>query len=466
MDTSDASFSSIGLVDNFAFAQICPEGITFEWDAVTDAESYDVYLLGEKFMEVVGNSTTTSMLITVEDPTVTLWAAIVAKNETEGWSSRRTVAIVNEGGLLNCPLANDVGALEITNNPDDFLIFCSDIEGVIVSGVLSNTGTDPQSNFEVSYQLGNQPVVTEMYTGSLIPGEEVDFVFDTVLEIPNTGSFTLAMSANLTGDQNEFNDVASLEVFALVDATPLDYEQDFDTDGITPSGWSIINPDNNLTWSEAIGILGSDGAITNAAVVNNFAYGDPGQEDFLVTEFFDLNVDAAMLEFDLAKAQWNSQLIDRLIVEISVDCGESFFSIYDKTDLELSTLPDYNPTDAWAPTSTDEWRTEQIDLTPYLGETVLFRFVNVTGFSNNTYIDNIRLNQDQTLSIEENTVLLDIKLYPNPVTDNVFITLDDQTLADTSIVVSNSLGQTLQKISNQELGKSCLLYTSPSPRDS
>ena len=449
MDTSDASFSSVEQVENFAFAQICPDGITFEWDAVANAESYDVYLLGEKFMEVAGNSTTTSITIAVEDPTEVLWAAIVAKNDTEGWSSLRTVAIDSDGGLLNCPLANDIAALEITNNPDDFLIFCSDVDGVIVSGVLSNTGTDAQSDFEVSYQLDDQPAVTEMYTGSLIPGEQIDFTFDTVLMIPSTGSFNLSIAANLTGDQNEFNDVASLEIFALVDATPLDYLQEFETDGITPSGWSIINEDDNLTWAEAIGILGIDGAITNTAFVNNFAYNDIGQEDFLITEFFDLDVNSAMLEFDLAKAQWNEVLVDRLIVEISSDCGETFTSIYDKTGLELSTLPNFNTTDAWAPSSPNDWRTEKIDLASFLGETVLFRFVNITGWSNNTYIDNVRL--VQTLGLEDN-LLSDFKLYPNPARDIVNVTLNDQIALDVSITIINGLGQTIKTISNQELG--------------
>ena len=451
IDTSDANFSSIELVENFAFSQICPEGITFEWDPVTDAESYDIYLLGERYMEVVGSSTTTSTTISVDNPTEILWAAIVAKNETEGWSSRRTVAIDSDGGLLNCPLANDVAALEVTNNPDDFLILCSNSDGIIISGLLSNTGTNPQSNFEVSYQLDNQTMATEMYTETLLPGEEVNFDFDTLLVIPNTGSFNVTITTNLAGDQNEFNDVASLDIFTLVDATPLDYVQDFETDGITPSGWSIINPDNNLTWAEANGIIGSDGNLTTTAFVNNFAYNDQGQEDFLITEFFDLsNVDAATLSFDLAKAQWNSQLVDRLQVEISIDCGETFTTIYDKTGLDLSTLPNYDTTDAWKPLSADHWRTDQINLIPYLGETAFFRFVNITGWSNNTYIDNITL--DQTILGIEDVALLDIKLYPNPASDTVFITLNSQTTTDASITVTNSLGQTHQKISKQELG--------------
>ena len=177
----------------------------------------------------------------------------------------------------------------------------------------------PQSNFEVSYQLGNQAAVTEMFNGTIMPGEEIDFVFDTPLLVPNTGSFTLAITAISNEDQNQFNDVATLDIFALVDATDIDFEEDFETEGITPSGWSIINDDGGFTWAEASGILGIDGNITTAAFMDNFAYDAQGAEDFLVTEFFDLTEDNAILSFDLAKAQWNSQLVDRLRVEISID---------------------------------------------------------------------------------------------------------------------------------------------------
>ena len=81
-DTSDASFSLAEQVEGFAFSQICPDGTTFTWDAVAGAESYDIYLLGEKFMEIAGNSTTTSITVPVVDPTMEIWAAIVAVSYT------------------------------------------------------------------------------------------------------------------------------------------------------------------------------------------------------------------------------------------------------------------------------------------------------------------------------------------------------------------------------------------------
>ena len=175
--------------------------------------------------------------------------------------------------------------------------------------------------------------------------------------------------------------------------------------------------------------------------MDNFAYQAMGAEDFLVTEFFDLTEGNAVLNFDLAKAQWNSQLVDCLRVEISIDCGDPFITIYDKTGIELSTLPNYNNTDAWSPTSANDWRTEEIDLTPYFGEVALFRFVNVNGFSNNTYIDNIRLNQS-LVGIEE-AILSNFELFPNPASETITLTLNEQIAKEASVIITNNLGQTV-----------------------
>ncbi len=445
MDTSDDNFSIAPQVEGFTFSKICPTEVTFDWEAVDGADFYDIYLLGDKFMEVVGSSSTTTITLPIAE--VTLWAAIVAKNSIEGWSSLRTIAIRSTGDLIDCPLANDISTLEVTNNPDDFLVLCEAVEGIEISAVISNTGTDPLTDFEVSYQLDNQTATTEMYTGTIMPGEQIAYVFETPLIIPTTGTYMLSITARADGDENPFNDAAILEIFALVDATSLDFEEDFETEGITPSGWSIENNDGGFTWAEATGILGSDGSVTTAAFVDNFAYDAMGAEDFLVTEFFDLTAANAVMSFDLAKAQWNVQLSDRLRVEISTDCGESYRAIYNKTGLDLSTLPNFNATDAWKPQSADDWRTEEIDLSPYVGETAIFRFVNVNGFSNNTFIDNIRINE--TLVSTKEISLFDIDLFPNPASETMTLILNEQIAKNASVLISNNLGQLVY---NEELG--------------
>ena len=72
----------------------------------------------------------------------------------------------------------------------------------------------------------------------------------------------------------------------------------------------------------------------------------------------------------------------------------------------------------------------------------MFRFVNVNGYGNSTFIDNINLNAG-TLSVED-TVLTTITMYPNPAEDEVFIDFGTNTPNNYSIAVTNSLGQIMQ----------------------
>lgn len=441
-DTSDATFSIANQVTGLEFAQVCPTNITFAWNALADAEEYDVYLLGNKYMEVVGTTTGSTVTVPITDPNATQWAAIVAKNNTEGWESRRTIAINYAGGLLNCSLANDVALEAINNTANDFAIICSGNDEVTISATIRNTGVDPQSNFTVGYQIDSNTPVEETYTATLASGQQDNFEFTTPVTLSTAGEYTLSVYVDLSTDQNASNNEQSLDFYAAVEATSLDFEEDFETSSLPPAGWYILNNDGAITWTERTNITGSDGNATTTPYINNYNYNAPGEEDVLQTLIFDLtNTNGPSLTFDLAKAQYSSSLFDALRVEVSTDCGVTFTSVYEKTNLDLSTLSSYE-TSIWTPSSAADWRTETIDLSPYEGEVAMFRFVNVNGYGNSTFIDNINLNAG-TLSVED-TVLTTINMYPNPAEDEVFIDFGTNTPNNYSIAVTNSLGQIMQ----------------------
>ncbi|CAM3358018.1 S8 family serine peptidase [Aequorivita lipolytica] len=445
-DVSDSTFSIAPLVNNVQVTQVCPDEATFSWSAVTGAESYDLYLLGEKYMEVVGTSSTMTITVPITNVADPIWAAAVAKNATDGWESRRSIATFYPGGLLNCSLTNDV-SIESNNEPSDFNLICNP-GPAIVSVIIMNSGVDPQSNFDVSYQLDSDPEVTETFSGTLTSGQQVIFDFNQPLIISSSGTYTLDVSVDLPGDENQNNNTDSLTFYAATDATPLDFEEPFDVNGMPPAGWNILNPDADDTWVERNNITGSDGSSTVTAYIDNFGYNAPGEEDIVETEYFDLTtVNSAQLDFDLAKAQFSTGFSDAFRVDVSIDCGATFTQIYYKDGLDLSTLPGYESGN-WVPTAASDWRTETIDLTPYTGENVQFRFVNINGFGNSTFIDNI--NVSGVLSIAKEN-LANVRMYPNPATNEVFINLKNIVQGDISITLFNSLGQRLQTISEAQM---------------
>ena len=190
-DVSDESFSIANLPSNVEVSQLCPTDATFVWGAVAGAESYDFYMLGSTYMDLVGSSTTASINVPITNPSDPIWAAVIARNDTEGWISRRTIAINHPGGLVNCSLSNDLATVSVDNTLSDFALVCAGTSDVIIKATFRNSGIDPQSNFEVSYQLDSNPVVQETFTGTLASGQQVAFEFTVPLTIVTSGNYTL-----------------------------------------------------------------------------------------------------------------------------------------------------------------------------------------------------------------------------------------------------------------------------------
>jgi hypothetical protein len=103
---------------------------------------------------------------------------------------------------------------------------------------------------------------------------------------------------------------------------------------------------------------------------------------------------------------------------VSEDCGQTRTLVYLKGGEELATAPDFS-SDRWVPASS-EWRTESIsDLPLNFNGDLSVLFENRGRFGQPIYIDNIRV--ESTTGIAKNAGTIQIKAYPNPVTDNLFI---------------------------------------------
>ncbi len=397
-DVSDVKFSIATQPTGLQYTIVCPQSANFSWNAVANAELYDVYLLGAETMEVAGTTSNTFISVPIVNGEEPLWAAIVAKNATQGWESRRTIAI-NNTGFLNCSLSDDIG-IEILNTPSDFELECSGGSEVTISVRLQSFGSQPQSNFTYSYQLDDGAIIQETYTGTLASGQNVTIDFGTPLTFLANGNYTLNTAVNLAGDENPFNDTDTLDFFMTLEPTALDFEETFETNGFPPSGWTLNNPDNSTTWQQRDNVVGSDGTTTTTAFMDGANYSASGQLDTFTLEYIDLQgATGTSLSFDLAKAQWSTAYNDRLEVEISIDCGATFTNIYSKDGLTLATVPYINA--AWTPSSSSDWRTENLSLAAYEGQIVQIRFINVNDYSNNTFIDNIKvdgivINQEPT----------------------------------------------------------------------
>ncbi|WP_298515187.1 S8 family serine peptidase [uncultured Kordia sp.] len=445
-DQSPAVFSAARRVSGVSISQVCPDETTIIWTAVPDATSYDVYILGEKYMEVVGTSTTTSATIVVPNPVDPLWVSVTAKGGN-GWESLRSNAVtVNQGngGLFACPLAKDLTVTAINNTESDFDKLCN-TDPIIISADIENDGTDAQSNFTISYQVGSEAIVNETYTGTLAAGASDTYVFSTPATLTTNGDTALRVWTSLADDEFVNNDESVFNFNARSSGSAVNFLEDFETTNAIPEDWTLTNFDNSTTWISASNITGADGNPTQTLFINGFNYNNAlGQQDWLVTEYFDLtSVPDATLLFDLSKAQYDATRQDDLRIDISTDCGATFTQIYFKDGADLATVA--NATSLFEPTDASDWREEAVSLDAYVGNNILLRFAHVNGFGNTTYIDNIRV-ITSILSVEENTLDRAISMYPNPAKSNVNVVINTSVGNTYEIELMNSLGQTITKI--------------------
>ena len=129
-----------------------------------------------------------------------------------------------------------------------------------VSIEIYNYGESEISNFEVSYQLDNGEIVTEVFTEVIPSGQTPVYSFNTLLDLSNTEGEVISISAStgLDNDEDSSNDMYTADLVSL-------YPADV---GVS----SMISPES--------GVLLSDSESVSISITN---FGGEAQSNFEVT---------------------------------------------------------------------------------------------------------------------------------------------------------------------------------------
>lgn len=395
-DESDQYFSMCGIPSNLEVVAFCSDDfMEVAWDAVDGATGYDLFYLGEKFMDSVGTTNLTTFDLPITDPLSDHWFSVRAIGDN-GLRGKRAIAVKYNDGLLNCNLVNDVATTQLLSPASSAYALC-DAFDLIVSIEVENTSTTDQTELTLNYQIDNQPIVTESYNANantLAVGEIANYTFAMPAIFTTSGTYQLKTWSSIPNDEIGFNDTLYQAITVSIGdigVPDLNIEEGFDELAFPPTDWFSSNPDGSYGWERVSGIVGASGVFDHAAIVRNRFYEDEGQRDELFTIPYDLaGVDNPYLTFDLAYSRFDNLCSDTLIVEIYTECGQVFQEeIYKKFGQELLTSGTDNFN--WLPTDVTDWRQEPISLIDYVGETIQVKFINATGNCNNLLIDNINI---------------------------------------------------------------------------
>ena len=392
-DTSDYPSSIVPIPQNLQVVKVCPDSITLSWTEVNDTLSYDVYLLGNKYMEIQGLTNTNSITFPIQSAGVSQWVS-VRTSHPDGTAGRRALAVNWPGGLLNCPQQYDLAIPKLLSPAGDAIVACG-ASDLTIAVRIKNEGLNTISGASAYYQVNNDQPVHEVLPDILL-GDAVDFSFQTPVLINFNGAVNLKTWVVYPGDLIAYNDTLSLSFPVVTEAINQFFTENLEAAPGFPVGWASVNPDGLFSWETTDGlpvqVVGPDDLIGRSFHLDFYEYGpdDLGKEDYLYMIPVDLDgLNAPVLTFKIAHAQYDASYTDGLRVEVFANCnlGETPSIIWEKTDPDLATVPDQNSY-FYAGNGTD-WRAESADLSAFAGQKIIVRFVSINGYGNSLYVDNI-----------------------------------------------------------------------------
>jgi hypothetical protein len=304
-------------------------------------------------------------------------------------SPRRKSLLTSPGLFDPSPVANDLGIKEVVSPEHGS---CSG--NVIPKITIGNYGTNTVTSAKVSVKKNGSLIQTVTFSFSLAPAQDVIIETQTVTFSPipvsaGTSEFTFEiLETNGGADGNARNDRASRSTTVPKPASvpivePIDE---------LPTDWGIINADDYFTWQF---VTAPSSEPDNSAMKMNFYDYEDGQGeiDLFVSPVLDLsNATQGLLLFDVAYAPY-LESSDGLQVMVFKNCNTDITKaeiIYTKSGTTLATTDESSS--EFTPASKEDWRTEILNLSAFLGEaSIQLAFVGVNDWGNNLYLDNINL---------------------------------------------------------------------------
>lgn len=125
---------------------------------------------------------------------------------------------------------NDLTIAEIVRPANGCNIASDSVEIAI-----ANIGTAPQSNFTVGFDVDGGTTVTETFTGTIAPGDTVNFVFNALANLTIGGTSEVSVYTMLGTDADNRND-SLVKVVTSSNFASLPYTESFETGA---AGWVV-----------------------------------------------------------------------------------------------------------------------------------------------------------------------------------------------------------------------------------
>jgi hypothetical protein len=370
-------------------------------------------------------------------PAVNFLAAWVQKDDTK--------EVLQVGKTAN---------ITITKPPVDILLTSIGISGLkcqLPASIphtikVKNTGTTVLTTAKIYTSVNGAAATSQDVTlGNLAAGATSADISLTALNVTTAGVQSVVDSIvlpNSVQDYNDFDNVRTSAAYVLNStavAIPLTF--DFESTNANYSNF-VSYPGTSL-----IGIIK---ATSNPGLGRNGSAGlgyfpcyqlPQGSFGYLIFPKTTLPSGAKAIDFYTSYAQFKAQdgtiTGDKLELTYSTDCGTSWTSIWSKANADLasaeSTGSNFTPTAA-------SWKKWSVDVTNVPTDAYI-AFKGTSNFGNNMFIDDVNLRTGSATGINELVADGSFKVFPNPVSDLLNVSIDLKKASSVTYTVYNVLGQ-------------------------
>lgn len=441
-------FSIFGVPCDLKADWSCGETIRLSWSPVPGATSYNVFRLGEKYMDSVMTTTKTSCILNGNPTTGSVWLSVGA-NGPEGAKGRRMIAIQKASGDLNCHPTDAMMQQSVTGQWGHFQR-CMDISSVPVVVKIRNAGSEAFMNPNIHYQLDNGPVVTETLSGPLQPDAEILFTFTQKINLTPSTSSLLKTWVSVSGDDQPQNDtltyplmvsdgttlpngsVETFESWTKCSSAPVCDLIACDLEG----GW--INLTNGVydqhdwrTFSGNTPTAGSGPGTDHTTGTSNgkYLYIEPTQTC--------LNRTASILTPCLDLSGTSPKKFTLWYHAFGADIGALHIDLFDGEGFQEDITP------AIEGSKGDEWKELTVGLIPWTGKKVSLRIRGVTSCKDkgDLAIDDFRVSEILTGTEPAAQSTKGLTLQPNPAREEVTVILPEPGNPEQKLLVRDMLGR-------------------------
>ena len=200
---SNSNFSIIGVPENIEVVSSCPNDFDLKWNVVPGATSYEVSVLGSKYMDSVITVNDTAANIAGFSAAYPQWVSVRAK--TIDAIGKRAVAIQKDAGIWNCLLNEDIG-IYLVSPQVGVLPSCEAESEISVVVLLKNMGATSVTNVNMEMQFINNSIVSESFYGVILPGDSVYYTLTRKIPNLNPGQNVNFSVWKIDPDDNFLND--------------------------------------------------------------------------------------------------------------------------------------------------------------------------------------------------------------------------------------------------------------------